>query len=888
MSNVYFATSTRTAEELDAPTTALHGHRFDDARHGAILDKLVQRDVGGVKTFTFNDFREIAQQCSISGANVTGLLHGPRGFKRVVPQIITQVGEDLYTLTNIGREEAPKGEDEAYKLGAAFTGKFATKPTSEAVETALQPLIDNQRVKVIAPITYVKEVTKKGKTGKEMVIYQHHLTSTSAPQDMAFIAQLQQDRKKFSNEEWSQIIRGSRYFCTNASFDAEKLTTMTGLIARLKKNMGGKAPNFVIEPDLFQKVCDSLAVDDFELSMMGIKGHKVNVHASAGLHFITPQGLIPAKESCSSTSPKPLMAETMRFLAALGKAAKTSAFMTAFKSELPVLLKNKYGPNTVSGASEKIRPYYVYPGHASLALGYAVDGFSHARGNFLTKPGCVSAMRFSWAHGGPRKLVNFILEQLAVDKPGFVIFGDNKFRYFNDRTGTPTLELVEEFPDLDPTPKPLRRVMASDASGCDASIKGTLSTINKAYIAKVIQKALTGAEAGLWRKVFELWGVYSSNADVCVYGPLVLAYRDAGLLSGVVGVTYLDEVPLVYIEHACDDLFEGELEPKILMEIYQDIHKEHGVTVKPDSMLMGTIDENGFRGADFLGCEVHSIPDSHGNMCMVPVPSLEAVVRSICAAKKKYQGADGVARRMGAYIGLAMSGGFAYKPLYDALARQFNILVKANPEVSPLGVLDQEEIDEMWGHGYYLDRFAKARTFPTRDWILHLYNDEKAPSMEEEEYLPPSEVEFVDFLDDEAEELVMERLMNSVSLRERPAFNSGAPVAQPLAAGVDKNLVPESQAGRRKRLIWEARMRSNAEAAEVAKARSFDAVAGSSSHDKRTYRDERQEEDYYPEEEEIEEQFEEEVAASADYRGKMKEMKAQENLVKRGYNANDI
>nr|UHS71745.1 MAG: RNA-dependent RNA polymerase [Permutotetraviridae sp.] len=387
-----------------------------------------------------------------------------------------------------------------------------------------------------------------------------------------------------------------------------------------------------------------------------------------------------------------------------------------------VILKNKRELSKRDKAFTKVRPYYVLPGGLRYLFTCLLEPFSDAQQNYWQKGvtasvsseydklPSISAFRFSWLHGGAKRILQFV-EDCKDSGPGLYIltFGDDQFWVIVCKNG----EVCISTPDI------IAMDMSLGKNTCLCFTKKLLYDMQD-HIDEV------------WKRIGILQGQYVFRHPTLVHHAIVMQ-KDGGVSSGVNGTTHVDMVGSARIAYRakgvlseCKDSNDATVKLKKTFEI---VERELGMRVKPgtETLIVHRPGSNTI-SLPFLGMTIDEV-DIDGVKAVVPVPDVPKLMASLFYSSTSKSDSTRLSALLSKCVGLCASGGYTNKLMYYVCKRVYDFHKNSCVPVQYFETMGGEDIEEVKAFLNH-EGLTSAKDFPTRRWFLSLYLDIDHPDAE--------------------------------------------------------------------------------------------------------------------------------------------------------------
>jgi len=474
---------------------------------------------------------------------------------------------------------------------------------------------------------------------------------------------------------------------------------------------------------------------------------ELNPLAQAGAPYFDPS--IKVKDIAQ---PAVLMAQQMLTVIEEEGAPGLMAWMNPTHEHYPYMVMILSAKNDIykrDAIFTKTRPFGYTSVPLRILFSVIINTSKQQMATFAENPLSINALGFSWANGGPSKLLEWLYK---VRSPGVycIAWGDDQLVIVTCKSG-------ESF------------LLNPDVSGMDMKLNAATFDLCGAYLVSLYgDKPLTspnvtnavslnsfideeGCTIGCkWLSVIQFYIEYCKNHPVLSCKQYMFR-QTCGLLSGMTGTTILDEIASARLTYRFSKIeVPEECTPQTIRAFGQQMYLESvkaGFPIKKDGMCAQTLDENNeqfklavFDESDpisvpmdrpmdltFLGMTIKQIQVSKEFVkdetpMFINVPCLETkdIVSHLVLKRPSGEDDDIVsAKKMQGALGIGFySCGDIHA--YELLVASYNLRIQMNRR--PLVGVDVElpgiPSDAMRG----LERCSK---FPPMQWYLQFYATEE-------------------------------------------------------------------------------------------------------------------------------------------------------------------
>lgn len=312
--------------------------------------------------------------------------------------------------------------------------------------------------------------------------------------------------------------------------------------------------------------------------------------------------------------------------------------------------KNKMDRYEMSKVHEKTRPYWCFSAPICMLLSILCQDFCASLATFDKDPNSVNAYGFSYAHGGGKRLWEW-MRSVPEGRTKVCIYGDDVKKVF--RKGGVLYQINPDFEQM-------------DGSLDRDTVDFTIEWIYKSY-------ALKHGENSFFRYVCDMWKGLAIGSSFLVDGPNVYSNK-TGLLTGIVGTTLFDTVKSVFAYHLYEHQRVDPLDVKASVDFFAKI----GLRIKEgtwDPQVVLEELEEGVYCSDqkFLGANLMTIA---GGKELEPIPAIdeEDLLKLIGNARQQVLGKGTVLERriFDTARGYMITGAFLHPRLWNAMADLVN------------------------------------------------------------------------------------------------------------------------------------------------------------------------------------------------------------------------
>lgn len=308
--------------------------------------------------------------------------------------------------------------------------------------------------------------------------------------------------------------------------------------------------------------------------------------------------------------------------------------------------KNKMDRYEVDKVSKKTRPYWCFSAPICMLLSILCQDFCKNLATFDIDKNSQNAYGFSYAHGGGKRLWNWMLS-CPEGQTKVIVYGDDVKKVF--RKGGILYQVNPDFEQM-------------DGSLDKDTVDITVEWIYKEYQLKF-------GDNNFFRYVCDMWKSLAIGSTFLVDGANIYSNK-TGLLTGIVGTTLFDTVKSVLAYH----LYEHQRVDPLNVQASIDFFAKMGLRVKEgtwDPQVVIEDMEEGQYCSDqkFLGANLRVIA---GQKELEPVPAIEEedLLKLIGNLRQQVPGKGTVVDRrlFDSARGYMITGAYLHPRLWNSMA----------------------------------------------------------------------------------------------------------------------------------------------------------------------------------------------------------------------------
>lgn len=464
------------------------------------------------------------------------------------------------------------------------------------------------------------------------------------------------NRKFVSRKRLEKIVESLLKFNPNAAEHIEKVTytggTKSGFNRRLAKWADRKPKNM-------KPIFEKWGINPFEVlrETMPLKGKLldwnkelnelldtiyINRASSAGPPFFQQKAEVQDK--------------VFDALEQIAKAISDGTIKDFFQKNPEFLVsecKNKMDRYEMAKVFEKTRPYWCFSAPICMLISILCQDFCSNLATFDVDQTSVNAYGFSYAHGGGKRMWDWMVS-VPEGRTKVCIYGDDVKKVF--RKGGILYQVNPDFEQM-------------DGSLDQDTVSLTVEWVYKSYELKY-------GENKFFRYVCDMWKQLAIGSPFLVDGPDVYSNK-TGLLTGIVGTTLFDTVKSVFAYY----LYEHQRIDPFNVEASEKFFAEMGLKIKEGTWDPQVVMEELEEGAvcsdqKFLGANLVVIAGRDG---LEPVPAVEEedLIKLIGNVRQQVVGKGTTLERriFDTARGYMITGAYLHPRLWNSMAD----LVKRTP-----------------------------------------------------------------------------------------------------------------------------------------------------------------------------------------------------------------
>lgn len=329
------------------------------------------------------------------------------------------------------------------------------------------------------------------------------------------------------------------------------------------------------------------------------------------------------------------------------------------------LIANKYCLMERSDLNKKVRPYYRFPAAPSYLFQAYTQPLQTAVRAFWEDKESSCALRFSWAHGGLRRIQRWMLESRTGFS--FLVYGDDLL-FILRLPGTPGKVWVS----------------APDCQFLDMSLVPEWAQVYAVWV----KEGYSEKFSELWHNLLSLHMKEAWKAKVVLEAALTVL-KDSGLNSGIVGTTLIDCVAAATAAKRFKDSEAKALGCKDAKsiegwanQVWADVREDLGLVLKdgtggwvewrPDKPLP-------VKFLGYVGKEITMLVEGKKKTFWLPYKPAEewAASLSYVATDERDGVRDGtppLVIRLSSLFGVYFSGGYVHRWVAEAIKRLYSSL----------------------------------------------------------------------------------------------------------------------------------------------------------------------------------------------------------------------